>query len=42
MRTVFSALSSHTVTHSAQPLHFDGSMMIWNMPPGRPFFLPAS
>ena len=26
--TIFSASSSQTVTHSAQPLHFDGSMMI--------------
>src|SRR5262245_52339570 len=35
---IFSALSSHTVTHSAQPLHFDGSIMMANRPPGSPFF----
>src|SRR5262249_51607787 len=39
---IFSASSSQTVTHSAQPLHLDGSMMIWNMPPTPSFFLPAS
>src|SRR5438132_24692 len=39
---IFRASSSHTVTHSAQPLHLDGSMMIWNMPPAPAFFLPAS
>ena len=35
---IFRAMSSHTVTHSAQPLHFEGSMMMANRPPGWPFF----
>src|SRR5262245_17888427 len=39
---ILRARSSQTVTHSAQPLHLDGSMMIWNMPPELVFFLPAS
>ena len=39
---IFRASSSQTVTHSAQPLHLDGSMMMWNMPPEPSFFLPAS
>ena len=30
---IFSAVSSQTVTHSAQPLHLLGSMMMANMPP---------
>ena len=36
--TIFSALSSQTVTHSAHPLHLLGSMMMANRPPGLPCF----
>src|SRR5271166_6034608 len=39
---ILRALSSQTVTHSAHTLHLLGSIVMLNIPPGIPFFLPLS